>query len=83
MKGLITDRVLKQDRFKYPPEKSMSKFEEVEEFNNHNQHYFKVSSKVKGLKYKKFFVNGEHSRIQAYNDCVDYAMRNDYSLTAR
>lgn len=77
MKGILKDKVLKQDRFKL--ERTCSKYKEVDEYNNHHQHYFKASVGP----YKKFFVNGSHTRMEAYNACVAFAERNGYTLTAR
>ena len=77
MKGLLSDKKLKQDRFKL--ERTCSKFEEVEEFNNGSNHYFKSSVGP----YKKFLINGQRTRGEAYKECVAFAQGNGYTLTAK
>ena len=77
MKGILSDVTLKQRRFVV--ERTCSLFEEIEEYRTGSTHYFKSSVGP----YKKFLVNGQRTRGEAYRACVAFAEGNGYTLTAK
>ena len=77
MKKLLANKTLKRDRFKLPIERSCSQFKEVDEYRTGDRHYFKASVG----KYKKFYVNGQRTRGEAYKACVAHTEEQGYTLS--